>query len=49
MRSWHCAAGFGAQSDADREAALFHDDEIDGPVPERARAFAMTLEDERPW
>ena len=39
--------GLGAQSNADREAALFHDDEIDGPVPERARVFAMTLQDER--
>ena len=39
--------GLGGQSDADREAALFHDDEIDGPVPERVRTFALTLEHER--
>ncbi len=29
--------GLGGQSAADREAALFHDDEIDGPVPARVR------------
>ena len=39
--------GLGAQSDAEREAALFHDDEIDGPLPERARTFALTLDAER--
>ncbi len=39
--------GLGAQSRADREAALFHDDEIDGPAPERARTLALTLHAER--
>ena len=39
--------GLGGQSDADREAALFHDDEIDGPVPERVRTIALTLDTER--
>jgi hypothetical protein len=39
--------GLGAQSDADREAALFHDDEIDGPLPARARTVALTLDAER--
>jgi hypothetical protein len=39
--------GFGAQSDVDREAALFHDDDLDGPVPERARTIALTLDAER--
>jgi hypothetical protein len=39
--------GFGAQSDADREAALFHDDELDGPLPERVRTIALTLDAER--
>ena len=34
--SWRLRTGLGAQSDADREAALFHDEEIDGPLPERA-------------
>ena len=39
--------GLGAQSDADREAALFHDDEIDGPVPEQVRTIALSLDAER--
>ncbi len=39
--------GFGAPSDADREAALFHDDDIDGPLPERTRTIALTLAAER--
>ncbi|MDT5097327.1 MAG: hypothetical protein QOC76_1064 [Mycobacterium sp.] len=40
-------AGLGAQSDADREAALFHDDEVDGPLPEQVRTVALTLDAER--
>lgn len=28
--------------------ALFHDEEIDGPLPERLRVLALTLNDERP-
>jgi hypothetical protein len=39
--------GFGGQSDEDREASLFHDDEIDGPLPERSRTLVLTLEAER--
>ena len=39
--------GLGAQSDSDRDAALFHDDEIDGPLPERARTVALALDTER--
>ena len=42
------ALGTGAQSEADREAALFHDDEIDGPLPQRARTVVLTLDAERP-
>ena len=34
-------------SDADRDAALFHDDEIDGPLPERVRTIVLTLDAER--
>ena len=34
-------------SEADREAALFHDDEIDGPLAERVRTFVLTLDAER--
>ena len=40
-------SGLGAQSEADREAALFHDDEIDGPLPQRARTVVLTLDAER--
>ncbi|OBK77653.1 TobH protein [Mycobacterium sp. 1274761.0] len=39
--------GLGVQSDAQREAALFHDDEIDGPAPDHVRTIALTLDDER--
>jgi hypothetical protein len=39
--------GFGAQPDADHEASLFHDDEIDGPLPERVRTLVLTLDAER--
>ncbi len=39
-------SGFGAPvSDV---AALFHDDEIDGPLPDRLRVLALTLASERP-
>ena len=31
----------------DSVQALFHDDEIDGPLPSRARVFALVLEAER--
>jgi hypothetical protein len=40
-------SGLGGRSEADREAALFHDDEIDGPLPERVRTFVLTLDAER--
>ncbi len=39
--------GLGGQSDADRETALFHDEEIDGPLPARVRTFVLTLDTER--
>ncbi len=40
-------SGLGGRSDADREAAVFHDDEIDGPLPERVRTFVLSLDAER--
>ncbi len=40
-------SGLGGVSEADREAALFHDDEIDGPLAERVRTFVLTLDAER--
>ncbi len=39
--------GFGAQSAADREATMFHDDDLDGPLPERGRTIALALHAER--
>lgn len=39
--------GFGAPSDVGREAAIFHDDHIDGPLPERGRTLVLTLDTER--
>ena len=39
--------GFGAQSAADRETTMFHDDDLDGPLPERARTIALALHAER--
>jgi hypothetical protein len=39
--------GFGAQAEGDREAALFHDDDLDGPQSQRARTIALTLDAER--
>jgi hypothetical protein len=41
------STGLGAQSVTDRDTALFHDDEIDGPLPERVRILALTLQAER--
>jgi hypothetical protein len=40
-------SGLGAQSEADREAAMFHDDELDGPLPQRVRTLVLTLDAER--
>jgi hypothetical protein len=40
-------SGLGVQSEAGREAALFHDDELDGPLPQRVRTFVLTLDAER--
>jgi hypothetical protein len=40
-------SGFGGQSGVDRDAALFHDDDLDGPSPERPRTIALTLDAER--
>jgi hypothetical protein len=36
----------GAETDA--VDSLFHDEQIDGPLPERLRVLALTLNDERP-
>lgn len=39
--------GLGGLDHADREAALFHDDDLDGPKPERARTLVLALDAER--
>jgi hypothetical protein len=40
--------GMGAQRGADSEAALFHDEQIDGPRPARARTFVLATDAARP-
>jgi hypothetical protein len=40
--------GMGGESGADHEMSIFHDEQIDGPLPRRARTFVLTLDDERP-
>ena len=37
----------GLGNDTDRDAGLFHDEEIDGPLPDRIRTLVLTLHDER--
>lgn len=39
--------GMGA-SPADREQSIFHDEEIDGPLPQRIRTFVLAADAERP-
>lgn len=41
-------AGMGAAPGADREAALFHDEQIDGPLPARVRTFVLATDNVRP-
>jgi hypothetical protein len=40
--------GFGSSAGADREASIFHDEQIDGPMPRRARTFVLATDAERP-
>jgi hypothetical protein len=40
--------GMGATSPAAREQSIFHDEELDGPLPQRVRTFVLTTEAERP-
>lgn len=37
-----------ARGAADYETSLFHDEELDGPLPTRIRALVLALEEERP-
>ncbi|MDA4104062.1 TobH protein [Mycolicibacterium monacense] len=41
-------SGFGAAGSGHGGASLFHDEELDGPLPRRARTFVLTTEAERP-
>jgi len=40
--------GMGAAAGADREASIFHDEQIDGPSPRRVRTFVLATDAERP-
>jgi hypothetical protein len=39
--------GMGEASGADREQSIFHDDQIDGPLPSRVRTFVLATDAER--
>lgn len=41
-------SGFGAAEDGADGAALFHDDELDGPLPRRVRTLVLTTDAESP-
>ncbi len=38
----------GGLAGADAETSLFHDEQIDGPLPARVRTFVLTTDEERP-
>ena len=40
--------GMGRASAADGERSIFHDEQIDGPQPQRVRTFVLATDDERP-
>ncbi|OBF88618.1 TobH protein [Mycobacterium sp. 852002-51152_SCH6134967] len=40
--------GMGGTSAADRERSMFHDEQIDGPLPRRMRTFVLTTDAEQP-
>jgi hypothetical protein len=40
--------GLGGAAGADGEASIFHDEQIDGPLPRRVRTFVMATDAERP-
>ena len=48
MRLWRCAAESGGESGADHEKSIFHDEQIDGPLPRRVRTFVLATDAERP-
>jgi hypothetical protein len=40
--------GLGGLTAADRERSIFHDEQIDGPLPRRVRTLVLTTDAERP-
>lgn len=40
--------GMGGATGAEREQSIFHDEQIDGPLPRRVRTFVLTTDAERP-
>src|ERR1700752_1709973 len=40
--------GMGGESGVDREQSIFHDEQIDGPLPRRVRTFVLATDAERP-
>jgi hypothetical protein len=40
--------GLAGSAGADREAPIFHDEQIDGPLPRRVRTFVLATDAERP-
>jgi hypothetical protein len=41
-------SGMGGESGVDREKSIFHDEQIDGPLPRRVRTFVLATDAERP-
>jgi hypothetical protein len=42
------SGGMGSEQGADHERSIFHDEEIDGPLPRRVRTFVLATDAERP-
>jgi hypothetical protein len=40
--------GMGSEPGVDRERSIFHDEQIDGPLPRRVRTFVLATDAERP-
>ncbi|HYZ68010.1 MAG TPA: TobH protein [Mycobacterium sp.] len=40
--------GMSSESGVDREQSIFHDEQIDGPLPQRVRTFVLATDAERP-
>ena len=47
-RWWRCAAGWAAASAPIVRQSIFHDEQIDGPLPPRVRTFVLATDAERP-